>query len=67
VRRRSSAGGQGDLDDCDRDAVLVRVEALGLGYAMRFRELLRRKLDNGEWQIKEARTYDPDAVYGGKQ
>ena len=54
--------------DCDRDAVLVRVEALGPGVCHEgFESCFARRLENGEWQIKEPRTYDPDAVYGGKQ
>jgi len=54
--------------DCDRDALLIRVEALGPGVCHEgFESCFARRLENGEWQIREPRTYDPDAVYGGKQ
>ena len=54
--------------DCDRDAVLVRVEALGPGVCHEgYQSCFARRLENGEWQVREPRTYDPDAVYGGKQ
>ena len=52
--------------DCDRDAVLVRVEALGPGVCHEgYQSCFFRRLENGEWQISEKQTYDPDAVYGG--
>ena len=28
---------------------------------------LFRRLESGEWKVSDARTYDPKAVYGGKQ
>ena len=53
--------------DCDRDAVLVQVEALGPGVCHEgYQSCFARRLENGEWKISEERTYDPDAVYGGK-
>jgi phosphoribosyl-AMP cyclohydrolase len=53
--------------DCDRDAVLVRVEALGPGVCHEgFLSCFSRKLDEGGWEVVETRTYDPDAVYGAK-
>jgi len=52
--------------DCDRDAVLVRVEALGPGVCHEgYQSCFFRRLENGEWRISEKQTYDPDAVYGG--
>jgi len=52
--------------DCDRDAVLVKVEALGPGVCHEgYQSCFFRRLENGEWRISEKQTYDPDAVYGG--
>jgi phosphoribosyl-AMP cyclohydrolase len=54
--------------DCDRDAVLVRVEALGPGVCHEgYQSCFFRRLENGAWVESEPRTYDPAAVYGGKQ
>jgi len=53
--------------DCDGDALLVRVEALGPGVCHEgYQSCFFRKLDHGKWRIAEARAYDPSAVYGGK-
>jgi phosphoribosyl-AMP cyclohydrolase len=53
--------------DCDRDAVLVQVEALGPGVCHEgYRSCFFRRLENGQWTVSEERTYDPAAVYGGK-
>jgi phosphoribosyl-AMP cyclohydrolase len=53
--------------DCDRDAVLLKVEAQGPGVCHEgYRSCFFRRLENGEWQIAEARAFDPAAVYGGK-
>ena len=54
--------------DCDRDAVLIRVEALGPGVCHEgYQSCFARRLENGEWVIREARAYDPETVYGSKQ
>src|SRR5579864_9305521 len=54
--------------DCDRDAVLVKVEALGPGVCHEgYQSCFFRRLDGGRWVESEARTYDPAAVYGGKE
>jgi phosphoribosyl-AMP cyclohydrolase len=51
--------------DCDRDAVLVKVEALGPGVCHEgYESCFFRKLESGRWVTGEARTYDPGAVYG---
>ena len=51
--------------DCDRDAVLVQVEALGPGVCHEgYESCFFRKLDQGDWKISDARAYDPAAVYG---
>jgi len=53
--------------DCDRDAVLVKVEAQGPGVCHEgYESCFFRRLDSGEWKVAEPRTYDPKAVYGGK-
>ena len=52
--------------DCDQDAVLVKVEALGPGVCHNgFQSCFYRRLADGQWVESEARAYDPDAVYGG--
>ena len=51
--------------DCDLDAVLVQVEALGPGVCHEgYESCFFRKLDQGDWKIADPRTYDPAAVYG---
>lgn len=51
--------------DCDRDTVLLKVEALGPGVCHEgYQSCFFRKLDRGEWQVSEPRAYDPGAVYG---
>jgi len=53
--------------DCDQDAILVRVEALGPGVCHDgFESCFYRRWENGEWVEGESRSYDPKAVYGGK-
>jgi len=53
--------------DCDLDAVLVKVEALGPGVCHEgYESCFFRRLEDGEWRVAEERTYDPAAVYGGK-
>jgi phosphoribosyl-AMP cyclohydrolase len=52
--------------DCDRDAVLVKVAALGPGVCHEgYQSCFFRALDGQEWKVTEERAYDPDAVYGG--
>ena len=51
--------------DCDRDAVLVRVEALGPGVCHEgYRSCFFRTLRDGAWVASESRTFDPNAIYG---
>jgi phosphoribosyl-AMP cyclohydrolase len=53
--------------DCDRDAVLVKVEALGPGVCHEgYESCFFRRLEDGEWKVVDSRTYDPAGVYGGK-
>ena len=54
--------------DCDLDAVLVQVEALGPGVCHEgYESCFFRTLEGGEWKVTEERTYDPAAVYGGSR
>ena len=54
--------------DCDADAVLVKVEALGPGVCHEgYESCFFRRLEDGEWKVADARAYDPAAVYGGKK
>ena len=53
--------------DCDGDALLLQVEPLGPGVCHAgYESCFYRSLKNGEWIEAETRTYDPDAVYGGR-
>jgi len=50
--------------DCDLDAVLVKVEALGPGVCHEgYQSCFFRHLENGQWTVTDQRTYDPAAVY----
>jgi phosphoribosyl-AMP cyclohydrolase len=54
--------------DCDQDAVLVRVEALGPGVCHNgYQSCFYRRLENGRWIESEPRAYDPAAVYGSQK
>jgi len=53
--------------DCDRDAVLIQVEAIGPGVCHNgYASCFYRKLDGGAWVESEPRAFDPAAVYGEK-
>jgi len=53
--------------DCDLDALLIQVEALGPGVCHEgYQSCFFRKLEGSEWLESEPRAYDPDAVYGSK-
>lgn len=50
--------------DCDKDAVLVQVEAVGPGVCHEgYESCFFRTLEDGEWKVTEKQTYDPSAVY----
>ena len=53
--------------DCDADTILVRVDPVGPGVCHEgYRSCFFRRLhENGDADIVEERTFDPDAVYGG--
>jgi phosphoribosyl-AMP cyclohydrolase len=53
--------------DCDRDALLLRVEALGPGVCHEgYQSCFFRRLEDGKWHVSEERAYDPSGVYGSK-
>ena len=50
--------------DCDLDALLVRVEALGPGVCHNgYQSCFYRTMIDGEWRESEQKTYDPAQVY----
>jgi phosphoribosyl-AMP cyclohydrolase len=50
--------------DCDRDAVLVKVEALGPGVCHEgYHSCFFRKLEDRDWVENEPRVFDPKAAY----
>ena len=58
---------KGIATDCDQDAVLVQVEALGPGVCHEgYQSCFFRDLRDGAWKVVDERAYDPNAVYGGK-
>lgn len=53
--------------DCDQDALLIQVEALGPGVCHEgYQSCFFRRLEAGDWKESEARAYDPAAVYGSQ-
>jgi phosphoribosyl-AMP cyclohydrolase len=53
--------------DCDRDAVLLRVEPQGPGVCHNgYRSCFYRRLESGKWMEAEPRAYDPGAIYGSR-
>lgn len=53
--------------DCDQDALLVKVEALGPGVCHNgYHSCFYRAIKDGRWVETEKPAYDPDAVYGSK-
>ncbi len=52
--------------DCDTDALLIKVEAVGPGVCHAgYESCFYRTLRENDWVETEARTYDPNQVYGG--
>jgi phosphoribosyl-AMP cyclohydrolase len=50
--------------DCDKDCVLVQVEALGPGVCHEgYESCFFRSLDGASWKVSEEKTYDPAKVY----
>jgi phosphoribosyl-AMP cyclohydrolase len=52
--------------DCDSDALLVKVDAVGPGVCHNgYQSCFYRSLQDGRWTETEKPTFDPSAVYGG--
>ena len=50
--------------DCDRDAVLLQVDAQGPGVCHEgYNSCFFRTLEGSDWKVSEPQTYDPKAVY----
>ena len=55
---------KGIATDCDEDALLIQVEALGPGVCHNgYQSCFYRSLNEGHWQESEQKTYDPAQVY----
>ena len=51
--------------DCDRDAVLLKVDSQGPGVCHEgYESCFFRHLTEREWRISEPRAFDPATVYG---
>src|SRR5438105_2637229 len=51
--------------DCDRDTVLVNVDAIGPGVCHEgYESCFFRRLERGEWRVSDPQTYDHSAGYG---
>jgi phosphoribosyl-AMP cyclohydrolase len=51
--------------DCDRDSLVISVEALGPGVCHEgYQSCFFRKYDAGRWLTVDQKAYDPQAVYG---
>ncbi|MEK7411075.1 MAG: phosphoribosyl-AMP cyclohydrolase [Actinomycetota bacterium] len=54
--------------DCDRDALLILVDPLGPGVCHEgYESCFVRQLQNDEWVVTEAQTFQPSDVYGETQ
>ncbi len=54
--------------DCDRDALLILVDAVGPGVCHEgYESCFVRQLRNDDWVITEAQTFQPDDIYGVAQ
>lgn len=50
--------------DCDRDCLLLQVEAIGPGVCHEgYASCFYRRLEDGKWQETEPRTFQPNEVY----
>ena len=55
---------KGIATDCDQDALLIQVEALGPGVCHNgYQSCFYRTLGDGRWHESEERAYDPGQVY----
>ena len=56
---------KGIQTDCDTDALLIQVEAVGPGVCHAgYESCFYRTLSDNQWLETEPRTYDPSQVYG---
>lgn len=54
--------------DCDDDSLLIKVESLGPGVCHAgYESCFYRRLENDAWVESEAKTYNPEAIYGGSK
>ncbi len=52
------------LTDCDQDAVVLKVEALGPGVCHEgYRSCFYKTLNDGAWVVSAPRSFDPSEVY----
>ena len=52
--------------DCDQDALLIKVEAIGPGVCHEgYESCFFCTLQGKDWKLTDVKTYDPDAVYKG--
>ena len=52
------------LVDCDKDTLVIKVEALGPGVCHNgFRSCFYRRWEGGEWKQVDQPAYDPASVY----
>jgi len=52
------------LTDCDQDAILLKVEAVGPGVCHEgYRSCFFRTLDGNDWKVTGVRGFNPDEVY----
>ncbi len=52
--------------DCDQDALVIRVEAVGPGVCHEgYESCFFKRLDGEAWQVVDHAAFDPKAVYGG--
>ncbi len=53
------------LTDCDQDAIVLKVEALGPGVCHEgYRSCFFRTLVDGKWAVTGEKSFDPSEVYG---
>ena len=52
------------LTDCDRDAIVIKAEALGPGVChVGYRSCFFRTLKDGQWIVTGEKGFNPDEVY----
>jgi len=54
------------LTDCDQDALVLKVEAIGPGVCHEgYESCFFRKLEDSSWRTNDVKTFDPNEVYAG--